>query len=222
MNTKKIERGFRCILLLVVLLVSLNESLQAEGQGWFNNSLNVTINDDFYLMFRSQIRAHDVSFQDPFVYILESGLGYKLPKNFYLATFYRRQTSKTADHQINENRYALDAGWKTKLNKVFSFDWRFRTEIRRFEQNSDVNHFRFRPYLRLTAAFKLGELKLKPFIAEEPFWDTKIDDFSQNRFYLGTAILLSEKVEFVLSYLRQDLKKKEPNHVLYTGFNLRF
>ncbi|MDH4217511.1 MAG: DUF2490 domain-containing protein [Candidatus Aminicenantes bacterium] len=222
MKTKKIERGFRCILLLVVLLVSLNESLQAEGQGWFNNSLNVTINDDFYLIFKSQIRAHDVSFQDPFVYILESGVGYKLPKNFYLATFYRRQTSNAADRKINENRYALDAGWKTKLNKTISFDWRFRTEIRRFELNSDVNHFRFRLYLRLTANFKLGELRLKPFIAEEPFWDTKIHDFSQNRFYLGTAIPLSEKVEFVLSYLRQDLKNKEPNQILYTGFNLRF
>ena len=222
MKNNKITHYLSLTLFSVLSFLFLNIKVHAEGQGWFNNSLNMTINNKFSLMLKSQIRTHDISFQDPFVYILEGGVGYKLPKNFYLATFYRRQTSKTADHQINENRYALDAGWKTKLNKVFSFDWRFRTEIRRFEQNSDVNHFRFRPYLRLTATVKLGELKLKPFIAEEPLWDTKIDDFSQNRFYLGTAILLSEKVEFVLSYLRQDLKTKEPNHILYTGFNLRF
>ncbi len=196
--------------------------VHAEAQGWFNNSLNITIDNKFSLVTKSQIRTHDISFQDPFVYILEGGVGYKLPKNFHLAAYYRRQTSKSGNLQVNENRFTLEAGWKKKLGKTLSFDWRFKTERRIFEQNADVNHFRFRLYVRFTVNVKLGELNLKPFIAEEPFWDTKSNAFNQNRFYLGTAVPLSEKVEFILGYLRQDLRSRAPNHILYTGFNLRF
>jgi hypothetical protein len=221
MNKKNFRLFFLAFFLVLILLFS-NHSLLAEGQGWFNNVLNLTIDKDFYLMVKSQIRTHDISFQDPFVYLLEGGLGYKLPKNFFIAANYRRQTSKSADRQVNENRYILDAGWKTNLNKTFGFDWRFRSEIRTFEQDADVNHFRFRLYARLTTKLKIGDLNLKPFIAEEPFWDTKYDAFSQNRLYLGTTVPLSDKVEFVLSYLRQDLKDKDTNHIIYTGFNLKF
>ncbi len=216
--------GCRFILLLYMVTIFLLLSIEAhaEGQGWFNNSLNMTIDNKFSFMIKSQIRTHDISFQDPFVYVLEGGADYKLQKNFHLAAYYRRQTSDSGNHQVNENRYTLEVGWKKKLSKILSFDWRFRTERRSFEQNADVNHFRFRLYIRFTANVKLGELNLKPFIAEEPFWDTKVDAFSQNRFYLGTVVPLSEKVEFILSYLRQDLKAKDSNHILYTGFNLKF
>jgi hypothetical protein len=222
MKAKKYTLVFILPFYAVTFFLLLSTKVHAEGQGWFNNSLNLTINNKFSLMLKSQIRTHNISFQDPFVYILEGGAGYKLPKNFHLATYFRRQTSESGNRQVYENRYTLETGWKTKLNKTFSFDWRFRTERRSFEQNADVNHFRFRLYIRFTVNVKLGELKLKPFVVEEPFWDTKVDAFSQNRFYLGTAVPLNEKVEFILSYLRQDLKNKEPNHVLFTGFNLRF
>jgi len=222
MKTKKYSQVFLLPFFVAIFILLLSIKVHAEGQGWFSNSLNMTINNEFSLILKSQIRTHDISFQDPFVYLLEGGAGYKLPKNFHIAAFYRRQGSESNHHQVHENRYTLEAGWKTKLKKTLSFDGRFRTERRSFEQNADVNHFRFRLHIRLTANIKLGELKLKPFVAEEPFWDTKVDGFSQNRFYLGTAILLSKKVEYVLSYLRQDLKNKEPNHIFYTGFNLRF
>jgi hypothetical protein len=219
---KKNPEVFFFVFFLVLSILFSSHTLQAEGQGWLNNTLNLTINNNFYLILKSQIRTHDISFQDSFLYFLEGGIGYKLPKNFFIAANYRRQTTKSGLRQVNENRYILDAGWKTNLNKTFSFDWRFRSEIRTFEQDADVNHSRFRLYGRLTAKVKIGELNLKPFIAEEPFWDTKYDALSQNRLYLGTIIPLNEKVEFVLSYLRQDLKNKDTNHIIYTGFNLKF
>jgi len=221
MHKKNFSR-FVFAIVMVLLFLSSSDPLLAEGQGWFNNALNLTIDKDFYLTVKSQTRSHDISFQDPFVYILEGGLGCKLPKSFFIAVNYRRQTSKSKDRQIDENRLILDAGWKTKINKTFNFDWRFRSDIRRFEQGTDVNHLRFRLYIRLTANIKIGELNLKPFIAEEPFWDTKYEAFSQNRLYLGSSVPLGEKVEFVISYLRQDLKDKDTNHIIYTGFNLKF
>ena len=207
---------------LVLLFLFSGRHLLAEGQGWLNNSLNLRVDDHFSLIIKSQIRAHNITFQDPFLYFLESGFNYKLPKDFYLNTLYRRQTSKSKDRQVNENRYVLETGWKTALKKTFGFDWRFRTEIRTFEQDADANHLCFRLYARLTANIKIGELDLKPFVADEPFYDTKRDAFSQNRFYLGSTVPLSDKVEFVISYLRQDLKGRGTNHILNTGFNLRF
>lgn len=206
---------------VVVLFFSV-ESIHAEGQGWFDTSLNLTVDQSFYLLIKSQIRCHDISYQDPFVHFLEGGIGRKMPKNFYLAVIYRRQSSETKTLQIYENRYNVEAGWAKRLPKDFSFDCRFRTEIRTFEQDLDTDHFRFRLRLRLRTSVEIGRLTLKPFVTEEVFWDTKVDDFSQNRFYLGTAIPLSDKVEFIISCLRQDLKNKEPNHILFSGFSLRF
>lgn len=219
---KKLSYRFLYVSFLPLFFLLSNRSLLAEGQGWLHNSLNLTIERHIYLTIKSQIRTHDVSFQDSFLYFLEGGLGYKLPENFFIAANYRRQTSKSGDRQVNENRYVLDAGWKANLNKTFSFDWRFRSEIRTFERGSDVNHVRLRLYARLTANIKIGYLKLKPFIAEEPFWDTKHDAFSQNRLYLGSTFPLGDKVDFVISYLRQDLKGKDTNHIIYAGFSLKF
>lgn len=219
---KKQLHDFILSFTVVVLFLLLNSKVYAEGQGWFNNSLGLTINDKFSLVLKGQIRTHDISFQDPFVFILEGGAGYKLHKNFHLAAFYRRQTSNSGNRQVNENRFVLETGWKTQIRKTLFFDWRFRAEKRSFEQNADANHFRFRLYVRFTVNVTLGELNLKPFIAEEPFWDTKVDAFSQNRFYFGTTIPLTGKVDFLLSYLRQDLKAKDPNHIVYTGFSLKF
>lgn len=219
---KNHSRVFILFILLVGWLVFSCDSVLAEGQGWLNNTLNLTMDNNFSLTIKSQIRTHNLTFQDPFLYFLEGGFEYKLPKNFYLNAFYRKQSSKSVDRQINENRYVVETGWKTKLNKTFGFDWRFRSEIRQFEQDADMNHLRFRLYARLTANIKIGVLNLKPFLAEEPFWDTKNDAFSQNRFYLGSLFTLGENVDFVLSYLRQDLKDKDTNHIIYTGFDLKF
>jgi hypothetical protein len=215
-------RRFFLSILLVAFILFAGYSLWAEGQGWFNNSLRLTIDDNFSLIIKSQIRTHDISFHDPFLNFIEGGIGYKLPKNFFLNALYRRQTSESAGRQVNENRFILETGWKTKIDKTLDFDWRFRTEMRTFEQDADLDHFCFRLYARLTAKIKIGDLDLKPFIAEEPFWDTKNDAFSQNRLYLGSIFPLGERVEFVLSYLRQDLKGKDTNHIIYTGFNLKF
>jgi len=175
------------------------------------------VDDRFGLTLNHQIRCHEETFQDPFLYHIESSLAYKLPKNFFLAFIYRRQTSDSNNIRIGESRFSLEAAWKAKLDKALAFDGRFRTEVREYDRDIRPDYVRLRLRLRLTAEMTVAHIRLKPFIASEPFWDTRLDVFSEHRFYLGTGFLLTDKVELQVYYLRQDLKDKDTNHILSSG-----
>lgn len=208
--------------LLLLSLCLANPSLHAEGQAWHTTSFKLKVNDRFSFNLNHQIRCHEVTFQDPFLYHVESALTYKLPKNFSLAFVYRRQSSDSNTIRLGENRFSLEAAWKAKLDKTLAFDGRFRTELRDFDKDLRPDYVRLRLRIRLTAEMTVAHLHLKPFIASEPFWDTRLDVFSEHRFYLGTGFLLTENVELQVYYLRQDQKDKETNHILSSGFNFNF
>lgn len=122
----------------------------------------------------------------------------------------------------NENRFTLEAGWKTKVATKLDFDIRFRTEIREFQEEFQEDHLRFRLRLRLKTELNIGKLKLKPFIATETFGKTKIYTVQKNRFYIGTMIPLSEHVEFGLSYIWLATRGAESIHILHSGLELKF
>jgi hypothetical protein len=210
----------RFLPLVFLSLFLANHSLHAEGQAWHTTSFKLKVDDKFSLTLNHQIRCHEVTMQDPFLYHVESALTYKLPKNFSLAFVYRRQSSDSNNVRLGENRYSFEAAWKAKLDKALAFDGRFRTEIRDFDLRPDYVRLRLR--LRLTADMTVAHLHIKPFIASEPFWDTRLDVFSEHRFYLGTGFVLTENVELQVFYLRQDQKDKETNHILSSGFNFSF
>ncbi|MBN1222020.1 MAG: DUF2490 domain-containing protein, partial [Candidatus Aminicenantes bacterium] len=185
-------------------------------------SFKLKVNDRFTLALNHQIRCHEETFQDPFLYHVESSLTYKLPKNFSLALIYRRQTSDSNTIRLGENRFSLEAAWKARLDKALAFDGRFRTEIRDFDEDLRPDYVRLRLRVRLTTEITVAALHLKPFVASEPFWDVKQKAFTEHRLYLGTGFPLSDKAELQVYYIRQDLKDKDTNHVLSSGISLSF
>jgi hypothetical protein len=194
----------------------------AENQSWLNNSLRISLKPKTVLLFTHEIRNQEFTFTDHYLSNVQGGLECGLSDNTYIAFLYKRENTKKTDHMLNENRFTLESGWKTKLNPKINFDLRFRAEGRTYEQGGAANHLRLRLRLRLTTQVEIGNFTIKPFIATEPFGDTLSKTVHQNRFYLGATFPLGQHSTFTLNYLRQDTKHREPIHILNAGFQLKF
>lgn len=208
---------------LITLLALFSSPMFADdGQAWLNNSATFKIDSHISLKLTQEARYHEVTFMDSYLQNWQGGLVYKLPKSFYAAFLYKRESTEKSDFILAENRYTLESGWKTKVHKDVDLDCRFRTEIRRYDNNLSKNHLRFRFRIRLKGKINLGELQLKPFIGTEPFADTIKNSIFRNRFYLGTAIALSGNADFIVNYIRQDTQDKETIQILNSGIDLKF
>jgi hypothetical protein len=223
MNKPFLKTGSKkmlCVLLFWLVLSRMPAN--AENQSWLNNSLRISLKPKLILIFTNEFRNQEFTFMNHYLANVQGGLEYGLSENAYIAFLYKRENTKKTDYLLNENRYTLETGWKTKLGPQAHFDLRFRTEGRTYGHGRADNHFRLRLKLRLTTQVKLGNFTIKPFIATEPFGDTLTNTIHRNRFYLGASFPLGQHSTFVLNYLRQDTKNKEPIHILNAGFQLKF
>ena len=165
-------------------------------------------------------RYHEITYQNAYLKNWQAGLLYTLPRDIYLCFRYKRETSDEILFILSENRFTMETGWKKNLTGSVKLDLRFKAEIREFEKDLADDHLRLRFRIRFMTAFNIGTLHLKPFIATEPFGDTLSNTVFRNRFYLGTAIVLSDKIDLIINYIRQDTKDRETIHILNTGFNI--
>lgn len=209
------------MLIFAVILFTVPHQMFADGQGWLNHSMSFNIDGKLKLKFTTETRFHELTYMDPFLRNWQGGLLYSFSKNFYGGILFKRENEEKTDIITDENRITLEAGWKIKLGKSTSFDSRFRTEIRNYEEPDITDHLRFRLRLRLKTKVTIGKLKTSPFIAIEPFGDTKVDSINRYRFYLGTVFPLSKHVEWVVNYIRQGTRDKTTLDIINTGFEIK-
>ena len=208
---------------LAVLLVLLTGvTMFAAEQGWINNSLSFKINNKFTLKFTNESRYEELTYSNNFMKNWQGGIVYNISKKLYFAALYKREDTQKTGYILHENRITLETGWKTKLSKKLDFDVRFRAEIRGFEEDLSENHIRFRLRLRIKTKTKIGKMKINPFIAMEPFGDTKDDEINRYRFYAGFVFPMGKHAGFVINYIQQGTKDKDTIHILNTGVELKF
>ena len=217
---KFIPKAF--LLILFILLTIWKNGYCDTSQAWLTNSASFSISPLVSLKIAHHGRFQDITYSNPYLKNIQAGIAFKLAKNTYLAALYRRDHVEIQDVLYNENRFTLEAGWKTEVAEKLDFDIRFRTEIREFEEAFPEDHLRFRLQLRLKTELSIGNLRLKPFIANETFGKTKIYTVQNNRLYIGTSIPLSEHVEFMLNYMWLATRGAESIHILHSGFELKF
>lgn len=210
------------LLFFLVFFASWKSGFCDTSQAWLTNTVTFSISSRLDLKISHHARFLDITYFNPYLKNIQGGFVFKLHKNFYFATLYRRDHMENQDTVYNENRFTLEVGWKTRVAEKLDFDAYFRTEIREFEEESKEDHLRFRLRLRLKTELSIGKLKLKPFIANETFGKTKIYTVQNNRFYVGAMIPLSEHVEFGFSYIWLATRNAESIHILHSGFELKF
>jgi len=211
-----------CLLFFFFFFTQWSNGFGDTSQAWLKNSATFTLSSKWSLKLSQETRNLDIAYSNPYLKNVAGGFVFHLPKNFYLAAVYKREHVEIQEIVYNENRFILEAGWKTKVAEKLDFDIRLRTEIREFEEELPEDHIRFRLRLRLKSELSIGKLKLKPFIATETFGKTKIYTVQKNRLYIGTMIPLGEHVEFGISYIWMASRDAESVHILHSGFELKF
>ncbi len=196
--------------------------LHADGQAWVSNSLDLKISPTFTVGFQQEQRFNEVTIMDPYLSNIEARIAVKTGKRTQFALAFRREGQTKADSVLRENRLFLDFSWAVLKNKKTTVDLRLRSESRNFEANDGDDHWRFRLRLRLVTKMTVGGIRFDPFLAIEPFGDTKADAINRYRFYAGVTVPLGKNAGFVLSYIRQGTRDKESLDILGTGFKLSF
>ena len=209
-----------CLAVMVVYLTVT--TLVADSQAWINNCLTFKINPNFSLRLSNETRCNELTYMGTYLKNWQGGIVYNPSKNLYVSFLYKREDSKKTSYILHENRFSLESGWKVNLSKKAAFDIRFRTEIRGYEDDLAKDHLRFRLCLRIKTKMKIGQLKLDPFIAIEPFADTMVDEIFRYRFYAGFVFPMGKHAGFVINYIRQGTKDKESINILNTGVELKF
>lgn len=210
------------ILFFFILTGGWRSGFCDTSQAWLTNAATFSLSSRLDLKISQHGRYLDITYSDPYLKNFQGGIALKLPKNFYVATLYRRDHVDIQDAIYNENRFTLEAGWKIKVAEKLDFDVRFRTEIREYEEEIKEDHLRFRLRLRLKSELKIGQLHLKPFVAAETFGKSRIYTVQASRFYVGAFFPLSEHVEFGISYIWLATEGAESIHILHSGFELKF
>ena len=116
------------------------------------------------------------------------------------------------DDSTNENRPYINATVRGKLFDIDSSD-RFMVEYRDFADKSD--YWRFRNKITLNSPFEdldtrdirlLNRERFKPYIADEVFFSSNGQGFSQNRAYLGMKIKIMQNVGADVYYMLQTVE----------------
>ena len=205
---------------LVPPLLLAGPAPASETQSWFGNSLTFGLSDAWRLEVTQELRSDGLDYGDRFLRNWSLGAARSLPRNTYLGVSFKRERADKVGFTRTENRLTLEGGWKKVLLSGVSVDTRFRSEIRRFENDRSKNHIRYRVRARLRRKLEVFERRIGLFVWSELFGKSETVD--RNRFSLGTTVRLVRHTEVLVAYLRQDTDDKGAVNALKTGFKLSF
>ena len=95
--------------------------------------------------------------------------------------------------------------------------------VRTDKDDSDVDPVQYRHRLDVVSAEGWTSWKLKPYVADEVFYDFTDRDLNQNRAYVGLLFSPVHRLSFDLYVMREDTKKaNEWNDILVFGLITRF
>ncbi|MBU4140893.1 MAG: DUF2490 domain-containing protein, partial [Candidatus Omnitrophica bacterium] len=103
-----------------------------------------------------------------------------------------------------ENRPHLNATVKLKLGD-FKLSNRGRFEYRNREGADTL--WRYRNKFTIKFPFKLTQLEIQPYVADEIFVDFDKEELNRNRLYAGFSLKLLKNLKGEIYYLRQSSKK---------------
>lgn len=218
---KKSKKSAFPLFLPLFLLVGV-QPLRGDGQAWITNSLEFKGLSRFAVSFQHEKRYNEIIVADPYLSNIEAKLSLKILKRMTVAFGYRREGRLDAEVVLSENRLFGDISQVVLKGGRSECDLRLRCEYRNFEVRAGIDHWRFRLRLRWRTRAMIGTLELKPFVSLEFFGDTKADALNRYRGYIGVAAPLGSHTTWILNYIRQGTRGKEPVDVLGTGFKLAF
>lgn len=225
-----------CLIILMLFPATAqcgNGDSEALGskQAWPSLGIVWDINGPWMLQFRETyyINAGSSSATSSDIDIGGVYKGYKDKLDFGFGYHFIGGGHIRKNDSTTENRPYVNA---TVRDKLFNIDAsnRFMLEYRDFADRSDF--FRFRNKITLNSPFEshdtrsirlLNRERVKPYIADEVFFNLNSQGFSQNRMYLGIQLKIAKNVSVNPYYMFQTLKTDDQwqnNNII--GIDLTF
>lgn len=205
------------------LLFLFASNVQAEDD-WgssYNLLLKKTINEDWFLLSRSNMATRDDNKQ-VFLYYTGASLGYQLDKEWSIRAGYRVARFRIGDNWRTERRPLVEAyyggmhdGWR--LTSRSRIEFRF--------PNWRENDVRLRQEFTATAPLKLTHLELQPFAENETFYSTRNDWVEANWTTLGLSFFPVNNTKVKAGYRYNRLRIQgdfTTRHTLVIGMNIFF
>ena len=208
---------------VAVCLLLLAAELRAERDsgGSHNLLLKAPINDDWFLISRSNLASRD-DFSRLFLGFTGGGLGYQLTDTWSIRFGYRHVWFRPQSDWLEEDRLFLEAFYADNFPD-FRLTSRSRFEYRLFDYRED--YLRFRNEFVLESTAPLGDTDVRPYLEEEFFYNTRNNEFEAN--WLGAGLAwrprdgLKLKLGYRWNYFRVGDEWRSRD-VLVTGGNLFF
>jgi len=171
---------------LLLFLSSLFLSVASAGERDFGTSMNLflkaTLNDDWFLLSRSNLATRDDN-ENLFLGYTGFTLGRQLDPNWSLRVGFRKAGIKLSGDWYGEDRPFLEAYYAENLNG-FRLSNRARAEWRMFGHRDD--DVRLRNEVGIQMPWKLTPLELQPYFEDEVFYSVENGKVEAN--WLGTGL----------------------------------
>ena len=209
--------------LIAVCLIVLATDLRAERDtgGSHNLLLKAPINEDWFLISRSNLATRD-DFSQLFLGFAGGGLGYQLTDIWSIRLGYRHVWFRPQSDWLEEDRLFLEAYYADSFEE-FRLTSRSRFEYRFLDYRED--YLRFRNEFVIESATPLGDTDFRPYLEEEFFYNVRDNELEANWLGAGLAWRPSDGLKLKLGYRWNYFRVGDEwrsRDVLVTGVNLFF
>jgi hypothetical protein len=193
-----------CLILGLVFL-NINKAYaydDGDFQVWHNENQEFKINKNAKILFEEEFRFGDDA-REFYYHHYDISFIYLFTKFFEFGGGFRQIYEKKSGKFKEENSPFVKAILKYSLFG-FDLDDGNRFEYRNFDYSPDL--WRYRNKLTVKFPWELTKLEIRPYLANEIFFDFEDATLSRNRFYSGLGFKIFKSVTGEIYYLLQTTK----------------
>src|SRR3972149_8688711 len=189
--------------LFILFSISNLAFAERDWEYWSRYSFEAPITKEISYVIKPEWRIKN-DMKDEYLFKLEQAVAFKLTEFLEIAPYYVWQENKTAKGRDRSDLFYFDVTGKMPLKEFF--DLKIVDRLR-YQYNFDKELTVWRNSIRLTRTFKAGKYELSPFIEDEIFYDTKLDEINENWASAGISLILNKNANIGVFYLL-DAKRK--------------
>lgn len=208
---------FICVIIFTFLPCNPCSASENDVQYWNIFSVTRKINSAWKINLSDEQKIGE-NISEPFFHRIDLGVAYKVNNVVSLEAHYKHMHLKVANEwkRVRVPYFNLLVNLQ---NSYLTLQSRNRMEYMGYTYKA--HHWRFRERIKILSGKPFTSLKIKPFGAEEFFYDFNKSKFRENRLYLGVNLPLFSHLRADFYYALQHIKNPDWyfNHIGGTIFS---
>jgi hypothetical protein len=210
-------------LVLASVILSLSNSALAERdwEYWSQGCLSIPLKEKVNILILPEWRFKN-DMRHLYLFKLENGINFKINEYLDITPYYVYQEKKSSGNWDKSDLTYLDA--TVRLSFKNFFDLKFSNRFR-YQYDFDKGKTTLRNSVKVSKTIKIGKVEIMSYVSEEPFYDSKLDMFTEHRTAVGVGYNLSKDISISTGYMLDSKKgsnKWNYTNVLLSNLNIRF